>query len=351
METFYRPLCPEPLHRQDPLQDGNHSVSSPVSPSRRLDGLHRPEGGVIAGSNPSGQLQVLEVRGLRQTQLVSGSLFWPLHGSQSLHQGYGIHLGREVISGRWSLEESALSINIKGLLAVERGLLHFQSLVCDSTVSIFADNSTAIAYLRKSVGTHSIALNTIAQRILRWAESHSSSSSAVYNGVEQCPSRRPVEAQPNPGLGVDPKDGGFHRAPEKMASVGGFVRNLSKSPLFTVFSPFHDLQAIITDALLHSWNNLQVYAFPPWALIPQVLRKLRESSGVLMTLVAPYWPQCPWFPDLLDLAVDRSVSLPLCPDLLRQPLFHRRLLGLRRLSLHAWRLSSDLAGQRISLLQ
>ena len=34
---------------------------------------------------------------------------------------------------------------------------------------------------------------------------------------------------------MDPKDGGIHRAPEKVAGVGGFVRNLSKSPLFTVF--------------------------------------------------------------------------------------------------------------------
>ena len=73
METCYRPLCPEPLHRQDPLQDGDHSVSSPVCPSGRLDGLHRPEGGVLVGSNPSGQPQVLEVRGLRQVLSVLAS--------------------------------------------------------------------------------------------------------------------------------------------------------------------------------------------------------------------------------------------------------------------------------------
>ena len=29
-----------------------------------------------------------------------------------------------------------------------------------------------------------------------------------------------------------------------------------------------------------------------------------------MTLVAPFWPQRPWFPDLLDLAVDGPVQLP-----------------------------------------
>ena len=56
-------------------------------------------------------------------------------------------------------------------------------------------------------------------------------------------------------------------------------------------------------------------------MIPLVLRKLRSSSGVLMTLVAPFWPQRPWFPNLLDLVVDGPISLPVCRILLRSPLF------------------------------
>ena len=38
--------------------------------------------------------------------------------------------------------------------------------------------------------------------------------------------------------------------------------------------------------------------------------------------MAPYWPQRPWFPDLLDLVVDGPVALPQSRDLLRQPHFH-----------------------------
>ena len=70
------------------------------------------------------------------------------------------------------------------------------------------------------------------------------------------------------------------------------------------FSPYHVRNAMGTDALLQNWNRWQAYAFPPWSLIPAVLKKLRSSSGVLLTIVAPYWPQRPWFPDLLDLVVD-----------------------------------------------
>ena len=68
-----------------------------------------------------------------------------------------------------------------------------------------------------------------------------------------------------------------------------------------------------------------------------------------MTLVAQFWPQRPCFPNLLDMVVDGPVALPLCHDLLRQPHFHRHHLRIHRLSLRAWRLSSDSPGLRASL--
>ena len=54
---------------------------------------------------------------------------------------------------------------------MEFALHEFQHLVSNSTVAVFADNSTDLAYLRKQGGTRSLLLNSIAQRILCWAES------------------------------------------------------------------------------------------------------------------------------------------------------------------------------------
>ena len=85
--------------------------------------------------------------------------------------GWGAHLGEEVSSGLWSLEEAELSINARELLAMEYGLWYFAPQISNSTVALFADNSTATAYLRNQGGTRSPLLNSIAQRILRWAES------------------------------------------------------------------------------------------------------------------------------------------------------------------------------------
>ena len=114
------------------------------------------------------------------------------------------------------------------------------------------------------------------------------------------------------------------------------------------FSPFHDPNALGTDALLQNWSGWQAYAFSPWSLIPAVLKKLRLSSGVLLTIIALYWPQYPWFLELLDLVVDGAIPLPLSRDLLRQPHFYRHHLGVCGPSLHAWRLSSDSPGFRVS---
>ena len=191
-------------------------------------------------------------------------------------------------------------------------------------------------------------LNEIAQHILRWAESH-----RVVLAPQFIMGRHNVHAnalsRPNQVQGSEwtlkRSSMNWHRWP---VMVDLFATSASRH-CFLYFSLFRDPQALGTDVLLHSWDRLQVYAFPPWALIPQVLHKLRLSSGVLMTQIAPYWPQRPWFPDLLDLAVDRSIAIPHCPDLLRQPHFHCCHLGVSRLSLHAWRLSSDLPGLHASL--
>ena len=70
-----------------------------------------------------------------------------------------------------------------------------------------------------------------------------------------------------------------------------------------------------------------------------------------LTLVAPFWPQRPWFLDLLELVVDGPISLPQCRDLLSQPRFHCHHLRIDKLSLHARRLSSDLLDPRDSPLE
>ena len=163
----------------------------------------------------------------------------------------------------------------------------------------------------------------------------------VYYGETQCASGRFFSPKPDLGLRVDAEAGGLQGFVQEVAGVNRPVCNVLNHSCSLDFSPYHIHNDMGTDALLQNWDGWQAYAFPPWSLIPAVLKKLRSSSGVLLTIIAPYWPQRLWFPDLLDLVVDGPVALPQSRDLLRQPHFHRFHLGVSRLSLHAWRLSSD----------
>ena len=260
--------------------------------------------------------------------------------------GWGAHIGDQVASGLWAPEDAERSINARELLAIERALKWFAPLLVGSSVAVFADNSTAVSYLRNQGGTHSSLLNSIAQRILCWAEDQSIVLSPQFvmgkhNVLADALSR------PNQILGAEwtLKQEVFSDLCRRWPVSIDLFATSQNHRCSLYFSPYHDLNALGTDALLQNWNGWQAYAFPPWSLIPAVLKKLRSSSGVLLTIVAPYWPQRPWFPDLLDLVVDGPVALPQSRDLLRQPHFHRFHLGVSRLCLHAWRLSSDSPAQ------
>ena len=259
------------------------------------------------------------------------------------------HLGPVVVSGLWSPGEVGVSINARELFAVEKGLLHFQSSLRDFTVAIYVDNSTAVAYLHKSEGTRSRLLDEIAQRILRWSELH-----AITLAPQFIPGSRNVLADslshPHQSLGSEwPLHRGvFWDLRLWWPVMVDLFATSANHHCSVYFSPFRDPQAAGTDAFLQSWDELQAYAFPPWSIIPRVLAKLRASRGTFLTLVAPYWPQMPWFPKLLDLAVAPPAVLLSRPALLFQPLSGLRHLDLLRLRLHAWRLSGDSLVRQVS---
>ena len=274
--------------------------------------------------------------GVSLTQISPDLDFW----SDASDVGWGAHLGSLTAYGLWDLDQGSLSINARELLAIREGLLHFQSSLVGKNVSVFCDNSTAVWYLRKEGGTGSPFLNTLTQGILHWAESLS---------IRLLPQFIPGSLNVLADSLSHP-----HQLPHTEWSLHLEVF-LSISRMWPVqidlfatsanhqcsvfFSPFRDPMATGTDAFLQRWDWLQAYAFPPWSVIPWVLAKLHVSQGTELTLIAPYWPQRAWFPDLLHLSLAPPVALPLRRDLLRLPRSHCLYQGLHRLRLHAWRLS------------
>ena len=287
-------------------------------------------------------------RGISMLTPLPDQMFW----SDASDQGWGANLSDEFASGVWSAEEALLSINVRELLAVEKGLLAFLHLLQGSVVAVFCDNTTAVSYLRRQGGLLSPLLNSVAQRILRWAEEQQMTLMPQFvigkvNVVADALSR------PNQILGSEWSlhQEVFDEISRKWpVTVDLFATSLNRK-LSVYFAPMSDPMAAGTDAMLQPWDNLQVYAFPPFVLVRQVLNKLRSSLNTEMTLIAPFWSQREWFPNLLDLLVEIPVRLPARPDLLRQPHFHRFHHNPSALKLHAWRLFSAPPVQQGSLAE
>ena len=67
-------------------------------------------------------------------------------------------------------------------------------------------------------------------------------------------------------------------------------------------SPVPDPQAWAVDALSLSCEGLDPYAFPPVAILGKVVEKLQDYPCNRIILIAPGWPNMPWFWDLVAMS-------------------------------------------------
>ena len=116
-------------------------------------------------------------------------------------------------------------------------------------------------------------------------------------------------------------------------------------------SPVPDPAAWTVDTLSIPWGNLDVYAFPPVSLLNQVVLKVMDQGCLRMVLIAPGWPNMPWFWDLVNLSVQIPFQLPLHHELLTQPLNGFLHKNLANLNLHAWLLEPHAFRSKDSLMK
>ena len=94
------------------------------------------------------------------------------------------------------------------------------------------------------------------------------------------------------------------------------------------------------DALNLNWTGLTAYAYPPMALLHRVIQKIRQC---LIIVIAPGWPEMPWF------WIEIPLQLPVSTTLLKQChnyVFHSNP---QHLNLHAWCLGVDSSKTKASL--
>ena len=157
--------------------------------------------------------------------------FW----SDASDVGRGAHLGSLTASGLWDTEHAALSINARELLAIKEGLLHFSSSLVEKNVAVFCDNSTAVSYLRKEGGTRSPFLNSLAQDILRWAESLSIRVLPQFIPGSLNVLADSLSPSPTSSYRVVSSSGGLSVYRSHVAGPNRLICHLSKSPMLHLF--------------------------------------------------------------------------------------------------------------------
>ena len=74
-----------------------------------------------------------------------------------------------------------------------------------------------------------------------------------------------------------------------------------------------------TDALQQKCCHKSLYAFPSFALIQKVLKKVEEEKVTSLIIVTPAWQTQTWYPELIRLSVRNPIILSLKEDLLKGP--------------------------------
>ena len=295
---------------------------------------------------------------LNESNVLQGQPLHPIRHALQMFtdaskEGWGAHLNELTARGSWSVPESKLHINYLELKAVFLALKEFQDLCTDKIVLVATDNTTVVAYINKEGGMKSGPLCALLWRILTWCSQRQVTLKARHipgrlNVIADKLSRLNQTIQTEWSLLPDVFQSlcsKWHRPQIDLFAT----RFNHKLPLFV--SPVPDTLALAVDALTLPWEDLDAYAFPPTALLGKVVEKLLDSPCKKLILIAPGWPNMPWFWDLVTMSSQIPLSLPNWPNLLTQPfnqIPHRNLINL---NLHAWLLEPQQSKNRASLRQ
>ena len=86
--------------------------------------------------------------------------------SDASRKGWGATLGSHQVSGTWKDSELQDHINVLELRAIFYALQRLEQIVANKTIAVFADNMTALSYIRKQGGTKSWKLFRLVEQLI-----------------------------------------------------------------------------------------------------------------------------------------------------------------------------------------
>ncbi|XP_067204231.1 uncharacterized protein [Linepithema humile] len=194
--------------------------------------------------------------------------------------GWGATCGDLRTHGWWSESDQVHHINALELKAAFHGLRCFAADLRDCDILLRVDNTTALAYINKFGSIQFPHLSAIAKEIWQWCEDRNififaSYIASIENSIADTESRI---ADPDTEWSLS--EGAFQ---EVLKTFGPFnvdlFASLINNKCDSYVSWFPDPGSIAVDAFTLSWRDFSFYAFPPFILLPRVLRKIVEDEA------------------------------------------------------------------------
>ncbi|KYN08287.1 hypothetical protein ALC62_00717 [Cyphomyrmex costatus] len=181
-----------------------------------------------------------------------------------------------------------LHINALELKAAFNGLRYFAADLHDCDVLLRIDNTTALAYINRYGSIQFPHLSAIVRDLWHWCEVRNififaSYISSLENSIADAESRIT-----DPDTEWSLSDEAFL----KLSDIFGpfdldLFASLINSKCDAYIFWFPDPGSVAVDAFTVSWKGIDFYAFPPFILLPRVLRKIVEDEAT-GTVVIPW---------------------------------------------------------------
>jgi hypothetical protein len=172
-----------------------------------------------------------------------------------------------------------------------------------------SDNTTAIAYVNRFGGCHSSDLLFVAKRLWKWCEKHNHTVFATHipgvdNVVADFESRRDVDIS-DWSLSESIFKSIIVRFGEP--EIDMFATKQSKKVKRFV-SQFPQPLCEAVDAFTVNWGNYFSYIFPPFCLLPRVIKKIVMDNAKCI-LIFPLWYTQAWYPLIKNLSNNEIIEI------------------------------------------
>ena len=223
--------------------------------------------------------------------------------------GFGGCSEHESYRGQWSEMEQELHINHKELLAVLYTLQNLCSQKKSITIKVLTDNTTALTYIT-NMGGKVNSCNVIARKIWEWAIQRDIwlISAFIPGKLNSKADKLSRSLNENTEWSLDQNSFNKIHSIFPDIQLDLFASHFNHK-LEDYVSWLPDQNSKYCDAFTLDWSLCLSYAFPPFNLIGNVLRKVELDKCDIILLV-PEWPSLHWYSKFLSMISSEIYYLP-----------------------------------------